>query len=55
MAKSGKEVKKSSAGLRCAMWNMNDVIAIEYQDDFVYRIVFDDGGSGNVDFSSYFG
>ncbi len=37
------------------MWNMNDVIDIEYKNDFVYRIVFDDGKSGNIDFSEYFG
>jgi len=37
------------------MWNMNDVINIEYKGDFVYRIVFDDGKSGNIDFSDYIG
>jgi hypothetical protein len=37
------------------MWNMNDVIKIEYRGGFVYRIVFDDGKSGNVDFSEYVG
>jgi len=37
------------------MWNMNDVIQIEYKDDFVYRVVFDDGKSGDVDFSVYLG
>lgn len=37
------------------MWNMNDVINIEYQGGFVYRIVFDNGKSGNVDFSEYIG
>jgi len=35
------------------MWNMNDVINIEYKGDFVYRIVFDDGKSGDLDFSDY--
>jgi hypothetical protein len=35
------------------MWNMNDVIKIEYKEDFVYRIVFDDGKSGDVDFMGY--
>ena len=35
------------------MWNMNDVIKIEYRGGFVYRIVFDDGKSGDVDFSEY--
>ncbi len=37
------------------MWNMNDVVSIEYKGGFVYRVVFDDGKSGNVDFSEYIG
>jgi hypothetical protein len=37
------------------MWNMNDVIDIEYKGGFVYRVVFDDGKSGSVDFSEYLG
>jgi len=37
------------------MWNMNDVIKIEYKKGFVYRIVFDDGTSGDMDFSEYIG
>ena len=28
------------------MWNMNDVINIEYKGGFVYYVVFDDGRSG---------
>jgi Protein of unknown function (DUF2442) len=39
--------------MRLTMWNMNDVTSIEYKGDFVYRIVFDDGKSGDVDFSEY--
>jgi len=35
------------------MWNMNDVIKIEYKKDFVYRIIFDDGKSGDIDFTAY--
>ena len=35
------------------MWNMNDVINIEYKGGFVYHVVFDDGRSGNIDFSEY--
>ncbi len=35
------------------MWNMNDVVEIEYKEDFIYRIVFDDGKSGDVDFAEY--
>ena len=35
------------------MWNMNDVIKIEYKKDFVYRIGFDEGKSGDVDFTGH--
>jgi len=37
------------------MWNMNDVIKIEYKGGFVYHVVFDDGKSGDIDFSEYIG
>jgi hypothetical protein len=37
------------------MWDMNDVISIEYKGGFVYQVVFDDGNSGNVDFAEYIG
>ena len=37
------------------MWDMNDVVDIEYKGGFVYRVVFDDGKSGSVDFSEYRG
>lgn len=37
------------------MWNMNDVKEIIYKGQYVYRIVFDDGKSGDVDFSGYIG
>jgi hypothetical protein len=37
------------------MWDMNDVINIEYRGGFVYRIIFDDGKSGDIDFSEYLG
>lgn len=37
------------------MWNMNDVIKIEYKGCFVYRVIFDDGQSGDIDFSEYIG
>ncbi len=32
---------------------MNDVKSIKYLDDYVYHIIFDNGVSGNVDFSEY--
>nr|VFJ59975.1 MAG: Protein of unknown function (DUF2442) [Candidatus Kentron sp. DK] len=35
------------------MWDMNDVIDIRYHGDYVYWIAFDDGVSGQVDFSDY--
>ena len=35
------------------MWNMNDVVTISYKDNYTYHIEFDDGSSGNVDFSEY--
>lgn len=37
------------------MWNMNDVVKIEYKEGFVYHVVFDDGKSGDIDFSEYVG
>jgi hypothetical protein len=37
------------------MWNMNDVVSIEYKRGYVYRVVFDDGKGGEVDFSEYLG
>ena len=35
------------------MWDMNDVIRIDYQDDYTFHIVFDDGVAGNIDLSEY--
>jgi hypothetical protein len=35
------------------MWNMNDVVEIEYQENYIYKIIFDDHSSGLVDFSEY--
>ena len=35
------------------MWNLNELASIEYRDGYVYRLVFDDGLEGDVDFSEY--
>ncbi len=35
------------------MWNMNDVIKISYKKSYIYHIPFDNGISGDVDFSEY--
>ena len=35
------------------MWNMNDVIKINYRHDYIFHVVFDDGVSGDVDFHEY--
>lgn len=35
------------------MWNMNDVTKIEYKNDYIYHIKFDDGTHGDIDFSEY--
>jgi hypothetical protein len=35
------------------MWDMNQVTAVEYRDEYVYYILFDDGLQGEIDFSGY--
>ena len=35
------------------MWNLNKVVEIQYQQDFIFKIAFDDGSCGDVDFSEY--
>jgi hypothetical protein len=37
------------------MWELNEVASIEYRQGHVYRLVFDDGLQGDVDFSEYLG
>jgi len=37
------------------MWKLNDVTSIEYRGGRVYRIRFDDGLEGDVDFTEYVG
>ncbi len=37
------------------MWNKNKVIEIYYQQDYIFKVVFDDGACGNIDFSIYIG
>jgi hypothetical protein len=35
------------------MWKLNEVTSIEYQSAYSWRVTFDDGVSGVVDFSEY--
>lgn len=35
------------------MWDFNDVTRIRYKGDYTYHIAFDDGLTGDVDFSPY--
>ena len=35
------------------MWDMNDVISIKYQQDYIFHIKFEDGVEGDIDFSDY--
>ena len=38
-----------------SMWNLNDIREIEYRNGYVFRITFDDGLQGELDFSEYLG
>ena len=40
---------------RVIRWNMNDLKQIKYKEKFIYHIDFDDGKSGDIDFSEYIG
>lgn len=35
------------------MWDMNDVVNITYVRDYIFHVEFDDGRSGEVDFSEH--
>jgi hypothetical protein len=35
------------------MWNLNDIKKIIYKNRYCYHIVFDDGTSGDIDFTDY--
>jgi len=35
------------------MWNMNEIVSIEYISEYTFRITFDDQLEGEVDFSEY--
>ena len=37
------------------MWTLNDVTEISCKSGYVYKIVFDNGLKGDVDFSEYLG
>jgi hypothetical protein len=37
------------------MWNMNEVVKIEYRSNYTFHIEFDDNTSGDVDFAEYIG
>lgn len=35
------------------MWDLNDVESIQYQSNYCYKIVFDDGTNAVIDFEEY--
>jgi len=39
--------------MRCDMWDMNEMTRVEYRGEYVYRVPFEDGVEGEIDFSDY--
>jgi len=35
------------------MWDMNELVSIQYRGGYVYHVAFDDGLEGDVDLSEY--
>jgi Protein of unknown function (DUF2442) len=35
------------------MWNLNQIIELNYKKDYIYHIKFDDGVENDIDFTSY--
>ena len=35
------------------MWDMNDIVSIEYKNDYIFHVIFDNSISGDIDFSLY--
>ncbi|MBI5417832.1 DUF2442 domain-containing protein [Candidatus Poribacteria bacterium] len=35
------------------MWNMNEIIKIEYKNKYIFHIEFDDRTNSDIDFSEY--
>jgi len=35
------------------MWDMNEVVDINYQKGYIFHIKFEDGVEGDIDFSGY--
>jgi hypothetical protein len=41
--------------VRWIVWHLNEVTSVLYRGGKVYRVIFDDGTEGDVDFSEYVG
>jgi hypothetical protein len=35
------------------MWELNDIVKIDYKKDYIFEVVFDDGFAGCVDFRKW--